>query len=260
MQQILKKYRDTPLEEVSHDIVIEIVKNTSEFLSFYDDQFRSIASFNIARGTSKEINDFYLCFNKHVSSEEYVSCVQNLQKVYQSGQQNFHRVMTEVMIIILSQVLRNHQPADMEPTLPEFKSVDPGIQLSGPGRGKVRYVGGYVIAKLKYRNSRKLSSMLFAPGKEKETVYFMKRKTLLVRLTALEKDLIETSADTESLVETSRKQNIRGLLCNITDETYNFFCKLEVEVKKHFSVQTLQEHKSEMYIHVENLLLNRLDL
>ena len=36
----------------------------------------------------------------------------------------------------------------------------------------VRYVGGYVVAKLKFRNSKRLSSKRFAQGKQKETYFF----------------------------------------------------------------------------------------
>ena len=47
--------------------------------------------------------------------------------------------------------------------------IDTDTELIGSGRGKVRYVGGYVVAKLKYRNSKHLSSNIFAPGKQEET-------------------------------------------------------------------------------------------
>ena len=94
------------------------------------------------------------------------------------------RWSTDVRIIFPSQVSRNHQPAEKERTLPEFKTVDPAWcwskERSGPGRGKVRYVGGYMSSpswKTKIY-IEKISSMLLALGREKEIVYFMKRKTL----------------------------------------------------------------------------------
>lgn len=41
------------------------------------------------------------------------------------------------------------------------------VNLSSCARGKVRYIGGYVVAKLnKYRTSLKIRSSLFATGKE----------------------------------------------------------------------------------------------
>lgn len=40
------------------------------------------------------------------------------------------------------------------------------VNLSACARGKVRYIGGYVVAKLKYGTSLKIRSSLFATGKE----------------------------------------------------------------------------------------------
>lgn len=95
-----------------------------------------------------------MCFNRHVSSEEYVSSLKHLQKVYQTDNEHFHRLMTDVMTSIRVQVLKDHKPTEMEQSHPDIHAVAHDAELSGPGRGKVRYVAGYVVAKLKYRNSK----------------------------------------------------------------------------------------------------------
>ena len=55
-----------------------------EFLTFYDNQYQTADSLNIGRGTSKDINDFYLFFNRHVSSEIYTLAVENLRQTQNS--------------------------------------------------------------------------------------------------------------------------------------------------------------------------------
>ena len=121
-------------------------------------------------------------------------------------------------------------------------------------------MGGYVVAKLKYRNSKRLSSNIFAPGKQKETEFFLLRKDFLEQLSAPEKELIETSTDKESLEETRRKQNVRGSLCNITDRTFHFFSELEVEIRKLCTFHIFKTFKGEMYTYVQNSILGSPEL
>ena len=46
------------------------------------------------------------------------------------------------------------------------KKVPLEDELGGPARGKIRYIGGYTIAKLKSRNSRIIQNSLYVKGKE----------------------------------------------------------------------------------------------
>lgn len=47
-----------------------------------------------------------------------------------------------------------------------IKNISTSDDLSAPGRGKVRYISGYVLAKLKYNLSVKIRNSLFAEGAE----------------------------------------------------------------------------------------------
>jgi hypothetical protein len=49
--------------------------------------------------------------------------------------------------------------------------------LGGPARGKIRYIGGYTIAKLKFRNSRIIQNSLYVKGKE-DTLKVAKKQRL----------------------------------------------------------------------------------
>lgn len=106
--------------------------------------------------------------------------------MYQTYNEHFHRLVTDVMTSIRVKVLTDHQPTEMEQSHPDIHVVALNAELSGPGRGKVHYVAGYVVAKLKYRNSKKLSSKLFAPGQQRETKHLLQRKSFLEQLSALD--------------------------------------------------------------------------
>ena len=97
LETIAIKYRDTPLESSVSDIVKNILKKPEEFLTFYDNQYQTVDSLNIGKGTSKDINDFYMSFNRHVSSEIYTSSVENLRIFYNADLEHFHRFMTDVL-------------------------------------------------------------------------------------------------------------------------------------------------------------------
>lgn len=51
-------------------------------------------------------------------------------------------------------------------TVQLLDKISLGETLSASGRGKIRYIGGYVVAKPKYRNSKLLRNCLFVPGKD----------------------------------------------------------------------------------------------
>lgn len=77
LQQTVNKYKDTPLKSVQ--------------LTLYG---------ILSKGSYRDKNDFHLCINRHASSEEYVSSGKNLQKVYQTDNEHFHRLVSDVLTSI----------------------------------------------------------------------------------------------------------------------------------------------------------------
>lgn len=55
----------------------------------------------------------------------------------------------------------------------------------------------------------------------------VKQVKVLENLTESESSLLDSSHEQESLVFTKNKQNLRGELTNIIDETYDFFTYLD---------------------------------
>jgi hypothetical protein len=106
--------------------------------------------------TSKQINAFYTKFNIYFSGENFNSSVTNLLSFYRGmgNQSKGRQFLTCIMLNIQKSHLHDMstnvtcQPSHILRTLPE--------EISPAGRGKIRYVGGYVIAKIKYNDSKSL--------------------------------------------------------------------------------------------------------
>ncbi|XP_062608033.1 uncharacterized protein LOC134269858 isoform X1 [Saccostrea cucullata] len=160
------------------------------------------------------------------------------------------------MFKVQRDVLREVAKRDEKEIPSLLEKISEDKTLSGPGRGKIRYIGGYVLAKLKYRNSRVVKRSAFAPGKEEVMEECERQKILLNSLCSTEADLIDNTSDPESLLETKRKQNMSGSLCNISDQTFNFFQQLELKSRQLFTYEKLVDTKSKFFEVVKNLLLD----
>lgn len=100
------------------------------------------------------------------------------------------------------------------------------------GKGNVRYIGGYCISKLKYQYQKQVQSSLHDPKKESRIHIGRKKLTLISKLITPYSELVESTKFIETLSSTSRKQNIRQGLTNITDSAYLFFETLNHKVRK----------------------------
>lgn len=97
--------------------------------------------------------------------------------------------------------------------------------LPGKVRSKLRYIGGYCITKVKYRNTQKLKKTLAGIPAQTFTADTMKQE-LFAHLTASESEIATSTSDKESLKETTARQgNTRGLT-NIKDAFFSFFMEV----------------------------------
>ena len=94
------------------------------------------------------------------------------------------------------------------------------------GRGKIRYIAGWCIHKLKQNRKRKLVQNLYNRKKVMLVEQLIIEKTMLEHLEVSEHELLETSSDLQSLQEIIRKQNTRRGLTNVSDICFNFFVHL----------------------------------
>ncbi len=107
----------------------------------------------------------------------------------------------------------------------------PSSSLTSGARGKIRYVGGYVLAKLRYRHQQAANRRVYKLDVQSRNQLHEEsaKVKLLSEACRSESQIIAESEDLESLQETSRRQNIRQSLNHITDTGYVFFAMLTEE-------------------------------
>ncbi|KAK6169024.1 hypothetical protein SNE40_020154 [Patella caerulea] len=107
--------------------------------------------------------------------------------------------------------------------LEPLRNISVDDVLCSSDRGKIRYVSGYVIAKIKHNLSRKIRNALFVSGKEDNLSTFQNQMDILNSLCSSYDKLKDVSSDVDSLGQIERKQNEREGLTNISDLTFQFF-------------------------------------
>lgn len=99
------------------------------------------------------------------------------------------------------------------------------ICISDFAHGKIRYVGGRAVAKVKYHNTNLVRNDLRNFGQ----IYNQQAKvkvSLLQTIIVSQAD-VECSKYSRSIIDVKRKQNLSCGLTNISDNTFEFFLELE---------------------------------
>lgn len=171
----------------------------------------------------REQTTFFVEFQKCVSSTTY----KNECFILFSGLNIFdHNVIFPLCYQILS-ALRELYIQKRAENLPndEFcerfrkRSLDVNSNLTDSALGKIRYVAGYVVAKLRYHNMLKVQRSAFKTSKELLMNYEHGKRcmTVLDSFKASEFSLLDSQCQ-GSLKETKRKQNISRGLTNVSDD------------------------------------------
>jgi hypothetical protein len=112
--------------------------------------------------SSKMFNQVeFICRNVRKSpSDDFCSETLQLCKNYLSGtQENCYKILITIVFLIQRDIIEHVDNRSDKEIVGTLKKIPIAENLSGPARGKIRYVG-FVIAKLKYRNSRAIRSSL----------------------------------------------------------------------------------------------------
>lgn len=96
--------------------------------------------------------------------------------------------------------------------------------------GKIRYVGGYCVAKVRQKYTKQLRSNCYKLKFENQVKY--KESCLMLEILdnmSVNESIVSLSQFPQSLIETCRKQNVTRGLTNISDQLFEFFvstCKM----------------------------------
>ncbi|CAG2224498.1 PIF1 [Mytilus edulis] len=237
---VLLEFLDTPAEEQILYFKELILKNFNLFNDWFDQQASIIDDIGLNcfpedkdKYTQKHRNDFFIKFNKHINSEEYECSTSVLLKKYE-----LQELKESFLKLYLHLHLTSPEPLP-KPSLTQ--------ELDPAGKGKIRYISGYVIAKLKHNLSQKIRNSLFAKGKEKELKDLQNKMNILNSMCCTFGELVDVSTDKTSLDEIKRKQNQREGLTNISDSAFDFFQKLEIQCRQKLTHENLVIYGKNLY-------------
>lgn len=192
---------------------------------------------------NKHFTEFYSKFHSYIDSEEYC----NSAILKEVNTDLCHDILTTVMFQLQKQLIENKagtvQVSKSSTNI--FPSSTKEVPISG--RGKVRYIGGYVVAKCRYNASRVLQNSVFVPGLSREVQCLQKQMNILDGFIISEAELREITVYEETLDETILKQNIRGSLTHINDKCFEFFEFLEKKIRHLLSFENLMIHGQDLF-------------
>ena len=262
--EVMNYFSDTPLHDVPQNMKKETLSWLVLFSQWQEKQVNKFSEISSrcfpavkTQFTAKDFNKFYMDVNSYMQSPEYKTSTQELSLKYKTVEhESAYQVLATMTLNIQKDILTEIDERIDKETVQLLDKISLDETLSASGRGKIRYIGGYVVAKLKYRNSKLLRNCLFAPGKDENVNVLRKKGEILDLMCSTYSDIVESTVDVDSLDETKRKQNKSESLCNITDSSFNVFIQLEVDCRRYLTYETLNEQRSGTCNYVENILQN----
>lgn len=123
--------------------------------------------------------------------------------------------------------------------------------LCDTARGKIRYIGGYVVAKLHYQHKVQVKSTCFKTSAADKQKYDQAKDSLLLRgiMKTSESTVMASSSDAGSLKETERKQYLYSVFksIHVTDKAFQFTYETVHESLKKLTWTTVSSHRAIKY-------------
>lgn len=194
--------------------------------------------------TVKNWNSFYSSYHTFMQSPEYNALCKSL---FQSRNVNY-LLCGSIATAVRKNIITSQTPKESD----QLKtSCD--ICISDFAHGKIRYVGGRAVAKVKYHNTNLVRNDLRNFGQ----IYNQqaKVKVSLLQTTIVSQADVECSKYSRSIIDVKRKQNLSCGLTNISDNTFEFFLELEKIRIPLYSEDQLRIHGQNMLQHIHSTVL-----
>ena len=181
---------------------------------------------------NKHVTSFYSRVTLFLQTSAYTKLVEKLFKTEELTSFH-HRTAFAVVKLAREEIIARASNPVLWETLEKSRTIAGEVMKgSAGGRGKLRYLGGWVVAKLKYKKKRFVRRNLYKKNLKEAVDKSDKEVRILETLTETEASLLDCSSDQESLEFTKKKQNLRGGLTNISDNFFNFFTSLDDKVQQ----------------------------
>jgi hypothetical protein len=116
------------------------------------------------------------------------------------------------------------------------------LRDSKGSRAKIRYIGGWCIATLRYNKRLLVSRNLFKQKMKSEINKCDNEIRLLDQLEEHSDPQSEKDKDQASLVEILRKQNVQSGLATINNKAFHFFVDLDNSIQRLETIENLALH------------------
>lgn len=169
---------------------------------------------------------FYQKCQEHMTSAEYKStCLELFNPDEKDLNVEFSVCFN--LVLTLRKVLLGEKAKNLQYESTEInqRSVQEKERMNETARGKVRFIGGYVIAKLRHSCIKTINHNIHKTSANAIALYEQSKCCLQI-LDSVQKSVYTLnmmSEDVASLWETSRKQNVNRSLTNISDNAFYFF-------------------------------------
>lgn len=113
--------------------------------------------------------------------------------------------------------------------------------VNDASKSRIRYVGGYCLAKLHMKSVQIMQSNMFSNSKSGHIAFDEARKSVEILNVLKEEEhyLKQITTDPDSLLDTDRRQNVNHGLTNLNDDTFQFFIQLTSTCLTQLSQQDL---------------------
>ena len=198
---------------------------------------------------NREFTEFYKNFNTYLMSEEF--CNHPFEDIPFAS-----NILTSVMFEIQDTIL-NKKASSVKIQYTDNEIFPPqAAELSDAGKGKIRYVGGYCLAKVRYRLGCLMHNHLYISEKESDIDVLNKQIEYIDKMTISYTDIYLTTKYQDTLKETERKQNTCESLVNISDSVFEFFEVLDSKLRHIMTKETLMKTHKLMYRYILNSVLS----
>lgn len=131
----------------------------------------------------KQFTEFDTLFNSYLTSASYLDSLRHLVGDLNNCGSIIKQLLTSVVFLIQRNLLQEKASAVKTDTQSIFISPSKTTELPSAGKEKIRYVGGYTIAKTRYRLAVSLRNMLFTPGMDEEVKNIQNKLSILDNFT-----------------------------------------------------------------------------
>lgn len=170
----------------------------------------------------KYIGQFYTSIHEHHNSAEFLmSCMLLFEN--ESFTAEHKHICFDISVELRKFILSKR--SEVYPSSARDLS---GRSVTNASRARIRYIGGYCIAKIRLKLMNKKKALRYSKTVEGQQSYddAVYATRIVNKLKEDEQFIIGNSIEPESLLDITRKQNVNRGLTNISDELFNFFIKL----------------------------------